>query len=395
MRTARSARRAASRARPSSCSCSRRASRPDDRVALETTGNALSIARILEPHVAGVLVADTRNVRAMTHAKVKNDRVDAQLIAKLLAAGMLPGRGSATSRPGSCAAGSRGARSWSAAAPGRATRFTRSLIRNLGGRAPASDMFGKKGREWLQSLELPADERATIVSCLREADFLARELAQVDREIARYAIGCAEIRRLMTIPGVDVTTAATLMATIGRIDRFASPRHLVGYLGLDPRSRQSGPCAVHTATSQSRARRPPATCSAKPRTPRCAPPARCARSASASRKRRGSKIATVAVARKLACLTWQLLTTQQDYIYERPALTFRKLRQLELAAGAPKRSNPRGSHGPATPDTPAQWATEREAALDVEDALPRRRRRLAAPATTLRSHLTTSVGRIF
>jgi hypothetical protein len=64
---------------------------PDDRVALETTGNALRIARILERHVGGVLVADTRNVRAMTHAKVKNDRVDARMLAKLLAAGMLPG----------------------------------------------------------------------------------------------------------------------------------------------------------------------------------------------------------------------------------------------------------------------------------------------------------------
>jgi hypothetical protein len=38
-----------------------------------------------------VLIADTRNVRAMTHAKVNNDRVDARMIAKLLAAGMLPG----------------------------------------------------------------------------------------------------------------------------------------------------------------------------------------------------------------------------------------------------------------------------------------------------------------
>ena len=64
---------------------------PEDRVGLETTGNALSIARIIEPRVAGVLVADTRNVRAMTHAKVKNDRIDARMIAKLLAAGMLPG----------------------------------------------------------------------------------------------------------------------------------------------------------------------------------------------------------------------------------------------------------------------------------------------------------------
>jgi transposase len=85
------------------------------------------------------------------------------------------------------------------------------------------------------------------------------------------------------------------------------------------------------------------------------------------RKRRNNKIATVAVARKLACLTWQLLTKQQDYIYERPALTHRKLRQLELAAGAPKRSNPRGSKGPATPDTPAQWATEREVSQRIED----------------------------
>ena len=64
---------------------------PDDRVARETTGTALSIARIIEPHIAGVQIADPRNVRAMTHAKVKNDRVDARMIAKLLAAGMLPG----------------------------------------------------------------------------------------------------------------------------------------------------------------------------------------------------------------------------------------------------------------------------------------------------------------
>ncbi len=85
------------------------------------------------------------------------------------------------------------------------------------------------------------------------------------------------------------------------------------------------------------------------------------------RDRRGSKIATIAVARKLTCLAWHLLTKQQDYRYERPALTFRKLRQLELAAGAPKRHNPRGSRAPATPDTPAQWTAERQDAQRVED----------------------------
>jgi transposase len=182
------------------------------------------------------LVADTRNVRAMTHGKVKNDRVDARMIAKLLAADMLPG-------VWICDEATRVLRRQIA----RRTRLVRgrtrarnqihaTLIRNLGGRGPARDILARKGRDWLQALKLPADERATILSCMREADFLAREITVVDREIA-HGVGSAEIRRLMTIPGVNVTTAATLMATIGRIDRFASPRHLVGYLDLVPGSR--------------------------------------------------------------------------------------------------------------------------------------------------------------
>jgi transposase len=136
-----------------------------------------------------VPVVDTRNVRAMTHAKVKNDRVDARMIAKLLAAGMLPG-------VWICDEATRVLRRRIA----RRTQLVRgrtrarnqihaTLIRNLGGRGPARDILAKKGGDWLQGLQLPDDERATILSCMREADFLARELAQVDREIARYAVG--------------------------------------------------------------------------------------------------------------------------------------------------------------------------------------------------------------
>ncbi|MDX6705635.1 MAG: transposase [Solirubrobacteraceae bacterium] len=143
---------------------------PDDHVALETTGNALSITRIVEPHVGGVLVADTRNVRAMTHAKVKNDRVDAQLLAKLLAAGMLPGTWVCDeqtrvlrrrlARRSQLVRGRNRARN----------QIHAVVIRNLGGRAPGSDTFGTKGRAWLAALELPADEREMVQSCLREAD---------------------------------------------------------------------------------------------------------------------------------------------------------------------------------------------------------------------------------
>jgi transposase len=124
----------------------------------------------------------------------------------------------------------------------------------------------------------------------------------------------------MTIPGIDVTTAATL---IGRIDRFASPRHLVGYLGLDPRSRQSGLGAVQHGhiSKQGSATARHVLCEAAHATMRSPGPLRAF--GQRVRARRNNKIATVAVARKLACLTWQLLTHQQDYIYERPALPHR------------------------------------------------------------------------
>jgi transposase len=338
----------------------------DDHVALETTGNALNIARILEPHVASVLVADTRNVRAMTHAKVKNDRIDARLIAKLLAGGMLPG-------------------TWVCDEPTRVLRRrlqrraqlvrgrTRAknqihaiVIRNLGGRAPGSDPFGRTGRAWLASLALPVDERETLQGCLREADFLATEIDLLNQEIARYALGCPEIRRLMTIPGVDVTTAATLLATIGDITRFRSARQLVGYVGLDPRSRQSGASPVYSGhiSKQGSSQARHVLCEAAHATMRAPGPLRAF--GQRVRSRRGSKIATVAVARKLTCLTWQLLTKQQDYLYERPALTFRKLRKLELAISDERRANPGGIRGPGTPDNPAQWAAERAHAQQIE-----------------------------
>ena len=77
-------------------------------------------------------------------------------------------------------------------------------------------------------------------AALRQFDFVQTEVDRTDRAIAEQALASVEIRRLMTIPGVDVTTAATLMAAIGEIERFPNPRCLVGYLGLDPRPRQSG-----------------------------------------------------------------------------------------------------------------------------------------------------------
>lgn len=62
----------------------------EDRVVLEATGNALAIARIIGPHVAEVAIAHPAQVRVISHAKVKSDKLDARRLAELLAADLRP-----------------------------------------------------------------------------------------------------------------------------------------------------------------------------------------------------------------------------------------------------------------------------------------------------------------
>ena len=86
------------------------------------------------------------------------------------------------------------------------------LHRNLVQRPKLSDLFATKGRAWLQTVRVADDEQLTLDGALRQLDFLDGELARLDGEIARRVVEDADVRRLMTIPGVNVTTAATLKA---------------------------------------------------------------------------------------------------------------------------------------------------------------------------------------
>ena len=218
------------------------------------------------------------------------------------------------------------------------------LMRCLVGRAPFADLFGVKGRRWLAELELPVEERETVDAGMRQIEFLDAEVAAVQRLIARDALSSTEIRRLMTVPGVNVIVAASFVAAIGDIHRFHNPRKLVGYLGLDPRVRQSGsgPASHGRISKQGSVRARHAlveSCWSAVRQP--GPLHAFYRRV---RARRGHSVAIVAAARKLACLFWVLLTREEDYAYAQPSLTRKKLRQLELAAGA-QRYPPDGDRG--------------------------------------------------
>jgi transposase len=307
---------------------------PDDRVVLEATGPAFAIARILRPHVARVVVANAREVRAISHARVKSDRFDAATLARLLSADMLVAVWVCDERIGAL----RRRLARRAALVRQRTRAKNEvhavLSRCLLGRPPASDLFGKAGRAWLAGHELAEEEQETVEGCLRQIDFLDAEIALVDRKVAQFVLGSADAQRLMTIPGIDITTAATLAAAIGDIARFASPRHLVAYLGLDPKVRQSGtdPARHGRISKRGDARARFVLVEAAWTATRTTGPLRAF--GERIRARRGSQIAAVAVARKIATIAWHMLSNDEDYAFARPSLTRAKLRRLERLAGA-------------------------------------------------------------
>jgi len=308
---------------------------PEDWVAMEVSGNAAEIARIIEPHVARVVVVSPSDT-GIRQARAKTDRLDARTLARLLAAGSLDAVWMPDER-------TRVMRRRLARRSGLVEARTRLkneihavLIRRLIAAPDVSDLFGQAGRRWLAKLELPLEEQESLDSSMRQIEFLDTEVSEVERAIARDALAWPELRRLMSVPGVNVICAASFLAATGPIERFKNPRKLVGYLGLDPKVRQSGPGPGTSGriskqgSSSARWALVEASWSA------VAQPGPMRAFYQRIRSRRGHQVAVVAAARKLACLFWCLLTREEDYAYQQPSLTKKKLRRLEIAAGSPK-----------------------------------------------------------
>src|SRR5215211_9301466 len=188
---------------------------PSDEVALEATGNTHAIVRLLQGRVARVVVSNPVKTRAIAEAKVKTDKVDAEILAQLLAADYLP----AVWRPDPATAALRRQVLRRAHIVRQRTRLKNQvhaiLHRNLVPRCPAADLFGHKGRAWLAGQKLPPDELSAATALLRQLDFHAQELRLIDTDLGQVALDRPEVLRLMTVPGVDATVALSIVAAVG------------------------------------------------------------------------------------------------------------------------------------------------------------------------------------
>src|SRR5881409_4011255 len=315
---------------------------PSDEVALEATGNTWAIATLLASRAGRVVVSNPAKTRAIAEARVKTDKVDAAILAQLLAPDYLP----SVWLPDAETSALRRQVLRRAHIVRQRTRLKNQvhaiLARNLVPRCPAADLFGIKGRKWLAAQDLPADERAAAVALLRQLDFHAEELALIDADLGRAALTRPEVLRLMTIPGVDATVALSIVAAVGDFTRFRTPDKLVAYFGLNPRVRQSGgqPASHGRITKAGSAHARGMLVEAAWSASKAPGPLRAFYQRVAAR--RGMQVAVVATARKLAVLCWHLIIRGEDYAYAQPSLVAHKRRKLELRAGAPSARGQKG-----------------------------------------------------
>jgi transposase len=302
-----------------------------DTVVVEAGTNAFHIADLLAGHVKQVVVANPYKTKLIAEAQIKNDKVDALALAKLLAANLICD----VWIPSAQVREQRTLSAHRASLQQRCTQVKNQLHNMCHRRSqqcPESSLFTAAGRQWLLDLPLPDVDRMRIRHLLQQLECLEEQLDETNREVARRSAQDERIPRLMQICGVGYYTAYAILACIGNIQRFPSGDKLAAYAGLVPRQYQTGNRAFFGHITK------------------CGNPllrwllVEAARSAvrydphwhqihDRIARRRGSNIATVAVARKLLVVIWHLLTEKSVYRHLRPQTFVTKLQEWAFRIG--------------------------------------------------------------
>jgi transposase len=213
---------------------------PGSRLAVEATGNWWWwFVDLVESQGHQVVMSNPKETKAIAHARLKNDRVDAEKLAILLRSGFLP-------------------QVWIAPAPiryakevlryrsllvGMRTKLRNHLgamLRKRNRQAPGQSLWGRKGRAYVESVALNPEADQMRGEALEQIKALDRLIGGWDQALGRRAKGDPLTRRLMSVPGVGVQTALAFQTFVGEVERFASAKKVASYFGLAPRERSSG-----------------------------------------------------------------------------------------------------------------------------------------------------------
>jgi transposase len=196
---------------------------------------------LLQPLAARVLVAHPGRLRLIFHAKDKNDRKDAERLAKLLYLGEAP----TVHVPALEVRTWReliNCRSQVIAKRTRAKNTVRALLRGAGMVPPKQPgLWTKKGLAWLRQLKLPtASQELRRDLLLEEIETLIRQVRRIEQQLNQQAQQTPAVAQLRSIPGVGIRTAEAVAAFIDDPQRFRNAKAVGRYFGLVPCQDQSG-----------------------------------------------------------------------------------------------------------------------------------------------------------
>jgi len=188
----------------------------------------------IRPLATHVAVAHPGKLRLIYGGKRKNDRIDAEKLAKLLILEMVP----------SVHVPRVDVRNWRSLITWRqrlvdkrvaAKNQIRACLRELGIESPAGkSLWTRRSIAWMKSLDLGAAAGLKVRMSLEELETLNQKIALVEKELFKISDKHPGVALLRTIPGVGIRTAEAFCAWVDNITRFRRSRQLGAYFGLVP-----------------------------------------------------------------------------------------------------------------------------------------------------------------
>jgi transposase len=286
------------------------------RIAVECGTHSAWVSRLLRKLGHEVWVANTRKIRAITGSESKNDRNDAEKLARFAAHDpqlLSPIRHRSLERQRDLDL--LHARDALVRARTMLVNAARGMVKSSGHRLPkcSTESFAKKART-----AVPAGYELAMSPLLEQVAALTEQIRGMDKQIEGLGRKYPEVARLRSVPGVGPVIAAAYVLTLDSPALVASSRAVGAFLGLRPRQAQSGerdPQRRISKTGNEFLRRLLVQAAQYTLGP-FAPDSQLRRwglKLAASGGKRGKKRAVVAVARKLAVLLHCLWRSVEYY----------------------------------------------------------------------------------
>jgi transposase len=213
-------------------------------VVVEATSNWYWFSDLLSSKGVSLKLSHPLKTKAIASARIKTDKIDSKILAQLLRCNLLPEAYIPTDKERERRELLRN-RAFLVKLRSSLKAKVHALLAKLNIEVPYSDLFGKKGRIFLKNIDISPLQREALESYLRAIDFLDREIAEFSKRVKKMVEGEEKAKVLMTIPGIGYHLSLLILAEIGDINRFPSAKKLVSFAGLCPSTYSSGGKTYH------------------------------------------------------------------------------------------------------------------------------------------------------